>query len=644
MKNLSILVKFFIIMGMFAIFALGVTINASVVMKDVDTDYNALLDHDSTASVSIARANRNFQTLRATIGDIIMATDTTILNRSRDEFSATRTRFIQMMDDAIAALPQEQQLQDIKAASLRIVDVTCRGVIEAGLATTDPVQNQKIQAQFYEKCQPDFLQLAETMTQNTMRILKNATEKGDALTAKTHSTVITMFLVISAGILAVCAVGFLIIRTSIIKPIHALASTMGVLANGDLTATVDGVDRRDEVGAMARAVQVFKENGTKARESEEQAAQERNLTDVERRRNAEADSARAAAMEQATTGLAKGLNHLADGDLTVQLNHPFSAEFEGLRVDFNSAVARLKDTLSHVATSAVSIDTGSRELSQSANDLSKRTEQQAASLEQTAAALDEITANVTNSSKRTEEARTVAIEANRAAQQSGQVVANAVDAMHRIEQSSSQISSIIGVIDEIAFQTNLLALNAGVEAARAGEAGKGFAVVAQEVRELAQRSAQAAKEIKGLIRASADQVENGVQLVTATGEALQVIEGHVVSINTQLDAIATSAREQALGLSEVNTAVNQMDQVTQQNAAMVEQATAASSSLSSEGDRLRQLIARFQLQAGTAPGSTVAMASAARHVASASPARKLVNRVSRAVKGGGAAVESWEEF
>jgi methyl-accepting chemotaxis protein len=229
----------------------------------------------------------------------------------------------------------------------------------------------------------------------------------------------------------------------------------------------------------------------------------------------------------------------------------------------------------------------SREVSQSADDLAKRTEQQAASLEETAAALDEITANVSNSSKRAEEARTVTIKANESARHSGIVVANAVDAMGKIERSSSQISSIISVIDEIAFQTNLLALNAGVEAARAGEAGKGFAVVAQEVRELAQRSAKAAKEIKDLIRNSSVDVESGVKLVSETGDILKTIEGYIVTINQHMDSIATSAREQAVGLSEVNTAVNQMDQVTQQNAAMVEEANAAGATLASEAARLR---------------------------------------------------------
>nr|WP_281517736.1 methyl-accepting chemotaxis protein [Ferranicluibacter rubi] len=196
---------------------------------------------------------------------------------------------------------------------------------------------------------------------------------------------------------------------------------------------------------------------------------------------------------------------------------------------------------------------------------------------------------------RTNEAREVASHANKSASRSGEVVAEAVTAMGRIEHSSSQISSIIGVIDEIAFQTNLLALNAGVEAARAGEAGRGFAVVAQEVRELAQRSAKAAKEIKDLIRNSTAEVESGVKLVRDTGDVLKTIEAHVIEINGHMEAIATSAREQSTGLAEVNIAVNQMDQVTQQNAAMVEETSAAGSTLASESARLRELISHFTL-------------------------------------------------
>ena len=226
-------------------------------------------------------------------------------------------------------------------------------------------------------------------------------------------------------------------------------------------------------------------------------------------------------MAVATGGPASGLTRLSAGDLTVALEEPFAAEFEGLRRDFNTTVTQLRETLGAVAAATSAIDSGSRELSGSADDLSKRTEQQAASLEETAAALDEITVNVSNSSNRTEEARSMAVAANETARQSAIVMTQAVDAIQRIEEPSTQISNIISVIDEIAFQTNLLALNAGVEAARAGEAGKGFAVVAQEMRELAQRSAKAAKEIKELIRHSEEEVQGGVKLVSAKGEALR---------------------------------------------------------------------------------------------------------------------------
>ncbi|SIR02363.1 methyl-accepting chemotaxis protein [Rhizobium sp. RU35A] len=427
------------------------------------------------------------------------------------------------------------------------------------------------------------------------------------------------------GMIAISGFGLLMLNGALVRPLTRINASMLTLARGQNDITIPGRGRKDEIGEMAEAVETFRQTAVNKLESDRQAAEARTTSEADRARNAEMTRQRASEMEQATQGLAEGLRQLSDGNLAFQLATPFASDFEGLRRDFNAAVARLGDTLSQVAVSAGAIDSGSREMSDSANDLSRRTEQQAASLEETAAALDQITANVSSSSKRTEEARSVAIEANRSAHQSGQVVANAVDAMQRIEQSSNQISNIIGVIDEIAFQTNLLALNAGVEAARAGEAGKGFAVVAQEVRELAQRSAQAAKEIKDLIRTSATEVDNGVRLVTETGTALKVIEGHVVAINTQLDAIATSAREQSVGLSEVNTAVNQMDQVTQQNAAMVEEATAASSHLAGEADKLRVLIASFQL-----PGRGQTMPAAGQY-SHASPARQMVNSLARAV-------------
>jgi methyl-accepting chemotaxis protein len=413
---------------------------------------------------------------------------------------------------------------------------------------------------------------------------------------------ITTGLIAIAGVLLLASIIYVL--RGIAGPIRQITTSMTRLAEGDTDSTIPYAHRRDEIGQMAGAVEIFRSAAVTSKELQAQADALRIATEADRERLlAEADRAAQVRLQQATSSLADGLRRLAAGDLSFSLSVPFAPDFEPLRHDLNAAVSQLSNTLAAVATAADQIDNGAREVSDSANDLSRRTEQQAASLEETAAALDEITANVSQSSKRTNEARDVATQANTSASRSGVVVAEAITAMGRIEQSSSQISSIIGVIDEIAFQTNLLALNAGVEAARAGEAGRGFAVVAQEVRELAQRSAKAAKEIKDLIRNSTAEVESGVKLVRDTGDVLKTIETYIVEINGHMEAIATSAREQSTGLAEVNTAVNQMDQVTQQNAAMVEETSAAGSTLATESTRLRDLIAHFTLAGAPASRS-----------------------------------------
>ncbi|MBB3659197.1 methyl-accepting chemotaxis protein [Rhizobium sp. BK650] len=292
--------------------------------------------------------------------------------------------------------------------------------------------------------------------------------------------------------------------------------------------------------------------------------------------------------------LAGCLTNFANGDLSQTIQRPFIPSLERLRIDFNSASEKLKGAMAMVAENAKAISAGSNEIRTAADDLAKRTEQQAASVEETAAALEEITTTVKDSSRRAEEAGQLVARTRDHAQHSGQVVRDAIGAMDQIETSSSEISNIIGVIDEIAFQTNLLALNAGVEAARAGEAGKGFAVVAQEVRELAQRSAKAAKEIKSLITASGSHVANGVALVTKAGTALQEIVSQVHDINTNVTAIVEAAREQSTALAEINQAINIVDQGTQQNAAMVEEQTAASHGLAREASALFKLLEQFR--------------------------------------------------
>jgi methyl-accepting chemotaxis protein len=435
--------------------------------------------------------------------------------------------------------------------------------------------------------------------------------------------------------------GWLLSR-AIAGPIARMTDAMGRLASGDHAVEVPAVGRKDEVGQMADAVQTFKDAAIEKVRLEAEAAEQRRQVEDDRRA-AEAERAATAKQQaQVVDGLALGLERLAAGALTFRLNEAFAPSYEKLRADFNAAMEQLQRTIVEVASNSAGVRTASTEISQASDNLSRRTEQQAASLEETAAALDEITATVRKTAEGAGQARDAVGSARADAERSGIVVRDAVAAMSEIENSAQQISQIIGVIDEIAFQTNLLALNAGVEAARAGDAGRGFAVVASEVRALAQRSADAAKEIKALISASSQQVDRGVNLVGETGKVLERIVTQVTQINGVVTEIAASAEEQSTGLQQVNTAVNQMDQVTQQNAAMVEEATAASHALTSEADTLQRLISRFEL-------GDKAQAPAAQH-APAQPQHRPVAQMKTTGPRGGAAPafatqeDSWDEF
>ncbi len=429
---------------------------------------------------------------------------------------------------------------------------------------------------------------------------------------------------------------------SIKDPIVALTGAMGALARGDLSAAIPYADDPNEIGEMARSVAVFKDNAIERQRLEADAAANRAAAEAERERRAAEQARIAADQAEAVRRLGAALKNLAAGDLTVRLSDGFAEAYAQIRDDFNESIDKLKETMLAVVASSGAIASGTREISTASDDLSKRTEQQAASLEETAAALDEITATVKKSAEGASHARSIAAEADEDAKKSAIVVREAVDAMQAIAKSSQQINQIIGVIDEIAFQTNLLALNAGVEAARAGETGRGFAVVASEVRALAQRSAEAAKEIKGLISASTIQVDHGVKLVAETGESLGRIMAKVAEVNSVVAQIAAGAQEQATGLQQVNTAINQMDQVTQQNAAMVEESTAASHSLSKETTQLSGLIGQFQVGASAEASPRRQLQKAAPHAfrqmaeAPAKPERP--RRVAAAGAG------AWEEF
>jgi len=432
----------------------------------------------------------------------------------------------------------------------------------------------------------------------------------------------------------------LVMRRAIVIPYVATVVRMEALATGDLASPIRFSTYTDCVGRMTQAMHSFCGAAVAKDKAEAEAQHQRERLDSTRKDNEAVQDAIRREQEQVVEQLAAGLKQLSEGSLTVRLTEPFTAEYDKLRIDFNAALAQLGDALLQVANTVSTIDSGSRELATASDDLSRRTEQQAASLEQTAAALDQITTTVRKTAEGASHARTVVGVAKKDAERGDTVVRQAIEAMTGIEKSSQAIGQIIGVIDEIAFQTNLLALNARVEAARAGEAGRGFAVVASEVRALAQRSADAAKEIKTLISTSTRQVATGVECVGQTGSALQRIIAQVGELNDVVAQIASSAQEQATGLGEVNIAINQMDQVTQQNAAMVEQSTTATRNLTDEADKLTNLVGRFEFEAprsarpferSTARSKITVLKTVARP-----PARPQAHA--------GATAENWAEF
>ncbi|NKN35038.1 HAMP domain-containing protein [Agrobacterium sp. a22-2] len=502
-----------------------------------------------------------------------------------------------------------------------------------------------------------------------------------ALTDSLAAFQTTMLILISAvTLLAVAAgtgFGMFVGVNQLSRPIRNVTNAMKRVADGDFEAEVPYAGRRDEIGDMAAAVEVFKQNGLavnrlnaqdtamRAKSDDLQLSMatvvsaaaagdftkriEKNYDDANLNRFASNINDLLMTVDTGVTETRRVIANLAEGDLTQNMRGEFRGAFAELQTNVNTTFERLRQTMSEIRHKTDSINGNTDELTSATNDLSKRTEQQAAALEQTSAALDQITVVVRSSSERAQEASQMVSEAKQSAAQSGVVVREAVDAMGRIEQASREISQIINVIDEIAFQTNLLALNAGVEAARAGDAGKGFAVVAQEVRELAQRSANAAKDIKALITKSGTEVAGGVKLVQRTGEALGEIEVRVLKINDHIHSIATAAQEQATGLQEVNTAINQMDQVTQQNAAMVEETSAATHKLSSEAAGLASLVSYFRLSDRAPARSAPVVAAPATHKPVTSHVRNMLGNVAKAFGGGKTATAAsgggnWEEF
>jgi methyl-accepting chemotaxis protein len=596
MNNMPIIGKFLFIMGVFGVFVLGVAFYVTGQMRSIDSSYSNLMATNDAAALSLARASRAFQTARDGVAEITISNTDAQNASSLKIFQSGEADFKSYIEKAASLSPDHgTEIAALEQRGLNVLDNACSNAVKMGSAATSATQVTQSQQEFINNCSPQFPAVTDAIKQEVDTITADTNNADNALTGVTTNAVMMTYGLILGGLALVLAGGFFGIRAWVVSPIASLMNVMGRLSGGNYGTKVEGLDRRDEVGGMSRAVQKFKEAGQEKIRLETEAQQNREAAEAARLKAAAEQEAAAAQQELVVTSLADGLERLSAGDLLFRLSTPFSSEYEKLRADFNGAMAKLQDTMKAIAANTAGVRSGAGEVTEASDDLSKRTEQQAASLEQTAAALDQITATVKRTAEGAAEARQVVSSAKADAERSGAVVTETVNAMNGIESSSKQIGNIIGVIDEIAFQTNLLALNAGVEAARAGDAGRGFAVVATEVRALAQRSADAAKEIKTLISASGVQVESGVKLVGETGKSLARIVAQVNQLNALVTEIAASAQEQATGLAEVNTAVNQMDQVTQQNAAMVEESTAASHSLAGEAAELARLVGQFSI-------------------------------------------------
>jgi methyl-accepting chemotaxis protein len=472
------------------------------------------------------------------------------------------------------------------------------------------------------------------------QVVKSTTEATNtrARASAEHSTA-TQESIQTIALITLLLVGLLSAMMVIMirRDVKKIADATETLAGGNTNVDLETMERGDEFGAIVKSLLVFRDNEARLVEARREQEETRKAVDT------------------VVSSLASALNSLAAGDLTHRINYEFKSGYSKVRDDYNAAMHKLEDTLRVIWQVMYNVQSGSAEISRASDDLSRRTEHQAATLEETAATIDNITATVKRTAEGALNARDAVSTAKEDATRTGAVVTDAVSAMHEIEKSAAQITAIIGVIDEIAFQTNLLALNAGIEAARAGDAGKGFAVVASEVRALSHRSADAAKQIKSLIGTSTTKINQGVGLVVEAGKALDRIVTQVTEINDVVNAISASAQEESSSLAQVNTAVAELDGVTQGNAAMVEESTASSHSLATETENLANLLARFKVNgvdghaiaksaAAKAAASEAPKTAAAKPAPKAAPKREKVAVNAGAAPADAAASDDWVEF
>jgi len=646
-SGISISQRFLVGFGIMLTLLIGISVFASLRVSDIAHNLD-IINHVNSVKQRYAINFRGSVHNRAiALRDVVLVPDQDDVNANIatiNLLSAVYDQSAAPMDALMASGAQVTPDEVSILASIKATQAITLPVIQQVIALRQSGDIKGATNMVLTQAKPDFIQWLGQINQ----FIDLEQAKNQAIGDQTAAIADGFFWLIFAACGGGLALGVVIAWWSMraLGPLKDIVKIMGEIAAGDVNVRVPCVERGDEVGAIARAVQVFRDNAAEQHKLEAAAAQFQSGLDAKVKEMQASFEVSRADSNSLIRSMGAALAGLAKGDLTVRAEKVGAAEHHILIEDLNGAIVSMQETMVSIGANTQAVRSGAEEITQASDDLSRRTEQQAASLEQTAAALDEITATVRKTAEGAKEAREVVAAAKNDAERSGDVVKETVAAMSGIESSSKQISNIIGVIDEIAFQTNLLALNAGVEAARAGDAGRGFAVVATEVRALAQRSADAAKEIKTLISASGAQVASGVTLVGETGKALGRTLEQVEQLNRLVSEIAASAQEQATGLQEVNTAVNQMDQVTQQNAAMVEQSTAASHSLGSEAAELARLVAQFQTGAATQPHAARRAAPKPPAAKSRIPAHAPIGKFSPAPEktAAPAKADNWDEF
>jgi methyl-accepting chemotaxis protein len=551
--------------------------------------------------------------------DFFASRDQHGLETAIHEFGEHSRKFSANMKSALEAakaLETPGLVNALAQTEKNILAITVKAVERARLESASGAGDGRLKFDQLALSVQEALDSTKTAVDGARARIENEKEAAKFALADLRARARFAALMAIASLVVTLVLAYWVVRRWVIQPLEWITFTFSRLVKGDLNYDVFEAGRNDEIGQLGLTYRKFRVIAHERIEAQKRAAEQQSALEEERAHGDAERAALVAEQQRFIDALAGGLSRLAARDLSFRITEDVPQVYERLRGDFNSALDELEAALANVLDGAGAISSSTTEIASAADDLSRRTEQQAASLEETAAALQEVMTAVTRNADAAKRAQEIVLTARTEAQSSGIIVQKATGAMARIERSSTDIASIIGLIDEISFQTNLLALNAGVEAARAGEAGRGFAVVASEVRGLAQRSAEAAKEIKGLIFSSKTEVAEGVELVLSTGAALERIVSEVVSISAMVSEIAAGAAEEAAAIRQINIAVGQMDHDTQKNAAMVEETTAASHSLRQEASALAQSVGVFRLGRSNAPQEERFEAPAAHHYVS----------------------------